>query len=194
MRVYYNLVSPGYWQAMGIPLLRGRDFDERDRVDGGDDRQPWNVAIVNRELAEHFFPTQDPIGRRVGCCHGPGAKPAIRIVGMVENSLFGGPRAGVRRQVFLPYLESATPAAVTFYARTMKPSAAIFAALRGIVAKLDESVPVYGLQVAFSGLSPQSIALYQVNVVVPQNISTGSQPVVMTLGGVSSQISTIVVQ
>ena len=98
MQAYYNLVSPGYWQAMGIPLLRGRDFEERDRVDGGDDPQPWTVAIVNREFAEHFFPAQDPIGRLIGCCHGPGTKPSIRIVGVVENSLFGGPRDGVRRQ------------------------------------------------------------------------------------------------
>jgi predicted permease len=146
MQVYYNLVSPGYWQAMGIPLLQGRDFDERDRVDGGDDPQPWTVAIVNREFAEHFFGAQDPIGRRVGCCHGPGTKPFIRIVGVVENSLFGGPRAGVRRQMFLPYLESASPAAVTFYVRTTKPSAAIFATLRGIVAKLDGSMPMYDLK------------------------------------------------
>jgi predicted permease len=146
MQAYYNLVSPGYWKAMGIPLLQGRDFDERDRVDGGDDPQPWNVAIVNREFAEHFFGAQDPIGRRIGCCHGTGTKPSIRIVGVVENSLFGGPRAGVRRQVFLPYLESASPAAVTFYVRTTKPSAAIFATLRHMVAKLDGSMPMYDLK------------------------------------------------
>ena len=146
MQVYYNLVSPGYWQAMGIRFLRGRDFDERDRVDGGDDPQPWTVAIVNRGFAEHFFAAQDPIGRRIGCCHGPGTKPSIRIVGVVENSLYAGPRAGVRRQVFLPYLESASPAAVTFYIRTEKPPAAVFATLRGIVAKLDRSLPVYDLK------------------------------------------------
>jgi predicted permease len=146
MQVYYNLTSPGYWHAMGIPLLEGRDFDERDREDGGDDPQPWNVAIVNREFAKHFFGRQDPIGRRIGCCHGPGTKPSIRIVGVVENSLFAGPRAGVRRQVFLPYLESASPAAVTFYVRSAKPAAALFTTLRRVVAKLDSSVPVYDLK------------------------------------------------
>ena len=146
MQVYYNLVSPGYWHAMGIPLLEGRDFDERDRVDGGDDSQPWNVAIVNREFAEHFFGSQDPIGRRIGCCHGPGTKPSMRIVGVVENSLFAGPRAGVRRQVFLPYLESASPSAVTFYVRSVKPAAAMFATLRRLMARLDHSVPVYDLK------------------------------------------------
>ncbi len=143
MQAYYNLVSPGYWQAMGIPLLRGRDFDRRDRVDGGDDPQPWTVAIVNRKFAEHFFPGQDPVGRFIGCCHGTATRPSIRIVGEVENSLFAGPREGVRQQVFLPYLESAAPAAVTFYVTTSKPSSAIFPALRGTVAKLDGSLPMY---------------------------------------------------
>jgi predicted permease len=152
MQVFYNLVSPGYWQAMGVPLLQGRDFDERDRVDGGDDPQPWNVAIVNREFAEHYFGARNPIGRLIGCCHGPGTQPAIRIVGVVENSLFAGPRSGVRRQVFLPYLESASPAGVTFYVSTTKPSAAISGTLRGIVAKLDGSMPVYGLKTLESQL------------------------------------------
>jgi hypothetical protein len=57
LQAYYNLVSPGYWRTMGIPLLKGRDFDDRDRVDGGGDPQPWTVAIVNREFAQHFFGT-----------------------------------------------------------------------------------------------------------------------------------------
>ena len=143
MQVFYNLVSAGYWRAMGIPLLAGRDFDERDRVDGGDDPQPWNVAIVNRAFADHFFPGQDAVGRRIGCCHGTATKPVIRIVGVVENSLFGGPRAGVRRQVFLPYLESASPAAVTYYLRANTPSAGLFASLRGMVSNLDRSLPLY---------------------------------------------------
>jgi len=60
MQAYYNLLSPGYWQTMRIRLLRGRDLEERDRVDRGDDPQPWNVAIVNREFAEHFFGAQNP--------------------------------------------------------------------------------------------------------------------------------------
>lgn len=52
----------------------------------------------------------------------------------------------MRRQVFLPYLESAIPAAVTFYVRAAKPSAALFATLRRAMAKLDESMPIYDLK------------------------------------------------
>ena len=86
---------------------------------------------------------QDAVGRMIGCCHGTATKPVIRIVGVVENSLFAGPRTGIRRQVFLPYLESASPAAVTYYIRAKTPSAALFANLPGIVARLDASLPVY---------------------------------------------------
>jgi predicted permease len=146
MQAYYNLVSPGYWHAMGIPLLQGRDFDEHDRVDQRDDPQPWTAAIVNREFAEHFFGSQNPIGRQIGCCHGPDTKPSIRIVGVVENSLFAGPRAGIRRQVFLPYQESATPAAVTFYVRSTIPAAAMTTSLRRLMSKLDRLVSLDDLK------------------------------------------------
>jgi predicted permease len=53
-----SLVGPGYFRAMGIPLLRGRDFTEQDRND------TTNVAIVSETLAKQYFPGQDPIGQR----------------------------------------------------------------------------------------------------------------------------------
>jgi predicted permease len=53
-----SLVGPGYFRAMGIPLLRGRDFTERDRND------TTNVAIVSETLAKQYFPGQDPVGQR----------------------------------------------------------------------------------------------------------------------------------
>src|SRR5262249_30595114 len=103
-----------------------------------DDPQPWNVAIVNREFAEHFFPGQDAVGHHIGCCHGTATQPNIRIVGVVENSLFGGPRSGVHRQVFLPDLEAPRASAGTFYAR-----GGSLPAMRSVVSKLDASLPVY---------------------------------------------------
>ena len=55
----FNVVTPGYFHTMKIPLLRGRDFTERDR---GDARL---VAILSQRAAEILFPGQDPIGRRI---------------------------------------------------------------------------------------------------------------------------------
>jgi putative ABC transport system permease protein len=56
--VQYNISSPGFFRVMGIPLVRGRDFDERDTGTA------LPVAIVNDTLARQFFPNEDPIGRR----------------------------------------------------------------------------------------------------------------------------------
>jgi ABC-type antimicrobial peptide transport system permease subunit len=106
----------------------------------------WSTAIVNREFAEHYFGAANPIGRHIGCCHGTATKLDIQIVGVVENSLFGGPRSGVRRQVFLPYLETGRPASVTFYVRTTTESEAMFPILRSTIARLDGSIAMYGMK------------------------------------------------
>jgi predicted permease len=149
MQAYHNAVSPGYWKTMGVPLLEGRDFDESDRFGGSaagkDPAAAITVAIVNRKFAEYFFGKQSPIGRHLGFGGLPDRKLNIRIVGMVENSLYGGPRDGVRRQVFFSYLQATIPLPATFYVRTSTESNAIFPRLRSIVAKLDGSMPIYNM-------------------------------------------------
>ena len=70
-------VSTGYWETMGIPLLRGRDFSRQ----AGDDR----VAIVNETLAHHAFPNQDPLGRQIQSDE-PGNKNLYTIIGVARNS------------------------------------------------------------------------------------------------------------
>jgi predicted permease len=144
MQAYMNFVSPGYWQAMGIPLLAGRDFDARDRADTEEEAMTSAVAIVNRKFAEHFFGKRSPIGRRIGWGDAQGPL-YIRIVGVAENSLFEGPRSGVRRQVFLPYLQG-DPTAPTFYVRTTAEPTTMYSTLRRIVAGVDRSVPIYGMK------------------------------------------------
>jgi predicted permease len=135
-QAFVNCMSPGYWRTMGLALLDGRDFDGRD------EGTHFRVAIVNRALAEHLFPGQSPVGRRIGLDE----EPNIEIVGVVENSLNEGVREGVRRQVFFPFAESAFPYAATFYVRTSVPSDAMYAALRRTVRELDPSLPVYEMK------------------------------------------------
>ncbi|HWQ07697.1 MAG TPA: FtsX-like permease family protein, partial [Holophaga sp.] len=57
----FRLASPGYFSTLGIPLLRGRDFSERDQYSAP------VVAIISRALARETFPNEDPIGRRIKC-------------------------------------------------------------------------------------------------------------------------------
>jgi predicted permease len=70
-----NWVSPSYFATVGIPLVAGREFDERDVARGP------SVAIVNESIARRWFPGQSPIGRHLGS-----PKPDIEIVGVVRDA------------------------------------------------------------------------------------------------------------
>ena len=140
LQAFMNAVSPQYWKTMGVQLVEGRDFDARD------EGEKAKVAIVNRKFAGHFFGKQSPVGRHIGFGSGPGTKLDIEIVGMVEDSLYEGPRDGVHRQAFIASLEGDFPGGATFYVRTTRDSGTVYAALRREVAKLDATIPVYGMK------------------------------------------------
>jgi predicted permease len=125
---------------MGTPLLEGRDFDSRDAG------KKITVAIVNRKFAEHFFGANTPIGRHVGFGDGPKSKREMEIVGVVENTMYEGPRDGIHRQAFVPFLQTDFPAATSFYVRTTMDSNAMFAQLRRTVASLDAAMPIYQMR------------------------------------------------
>ncbi len=140
LSAFMNALSPGYFQTMGIPFVEGRDFDERNYGD-----RP-TAAVVNRRFARHFFGDRTAIGRHIGFGLGPETKLDIEIIGVVEDTLYEGPREGVHRQVFVPRLESPRPGSVACYVRTSLDSRLIFAALRNEVKKLDPAMPIYEMK------------------------------------------------
>jgi predicted permease len=137
MQAFMNALSPGYFATMGIRLIEGRDFTTMDIKENA------TVAIVNKRFADHFFPGQSPIGRHLGWGVGPQTKLTIDIVGLVADSLYEGPREGVRRQVFIPNYGNG---GATFYVRTETPSSSAYSMLRNEVRKLDAAMPVYELK------------------------------------------------
>jgi predicted permease len=137
MQAFMNALSPGYFETMGISILEGRDFTRLDA------KEEPTVAIVNRRFAEHFFKGRSALGRHLGRGVGPHVKLTIEIIGVVENSLYEGPREGVRRQVFVPNWGRNSAA---FYLRTTSASSAAFAAVRNELGKLDASMPVYEMK------------------------------------------------
>ena len=131
---------------MGIPLLTGRDFDNRDAG------KKTTVAIVNRKFATHFFGDASPIGRHIGYGNNPKTKLDIEIVGVAQDTLYEGPRDGVHRQVFIPFLQGDFPASASFYVRTTMDSSAMSAELRRKIAALDPAMPVYQMRTLESQL------------------------------------------
>ena len=136
-QMFMNALSPGYFETMNIPFLEGRDFTRLDANREG------TVAIVNRKFAEQFFPGKSAIGRRIGWGGGPDSKLTIEIIGVVENSLYEGPREGVRRQVFVPNWGRGSAA---FYVRAQTASDSAYGLVRREVQQLDAAMPIYELK------------------------------------------------
>ena len=102
-----NAVSPGYFSAMGIPLLKGREFDTRD--DGvlpPPDGWPYRVAVVNETFVQRYFKGANPLGRHIGIGTDPGTPMPIEIVGVARDARYTGIREDPRPQVFLPYRQT----------------------------------------------------------------------------------------
>jgi putative ABC transport system permease protein len=92
----FNVVTPDYFRALGIPIFSGRDFDGRDRPD-----KPL-VAIVNRSLVRHYWQDQDPVGGRVSLDDGQTWTTIIAVVGDVHERTLDQAPADL---MYLPYAQ-----------------------------------------------------------------------------------------
>jgi putative ABC transport system permease protein len=151
MNPYCNAVSPGYFKTMGIPLLAGRDFDDRDvRYETPDPNPnlppPYKVAIVNESYAKHYFGDRSPIGRHIGFGMNPGTKTPIEIVGVVKDAKYTGVRDDIPRQVFFAFMENDNAGGAVMYVRTTNQPDAAFGAIRQVARQLDTNIPIYNLR------------------------------------------------
>ena len=141
-----NIISPGYFKALGITLLAGRDFTEEDRNKNQTMDQIPSVCIVNRNFAEHYFGSaQNAVGHYAH--NFLRENPKFRIVGVVENSMYRSPREGYdHREIYFAEYEAPMALQASFYVRAASESKALFPTLRAIVAKLDPSLPVMSIK------------------------------------------------
>jgi putative ABC transport system permease protein len=142
--VVIHAAGPDYFQTMGIPVVKGRNFTERDDLDAAP------VLIVNEALARQYFPNQDPIGKRLapGFSTVPvhdddnGMREIVGVVADVKHrSLQGAPQPEIY------FAQSQMPmSAMTVVIRTAGEPRALQQAVRGVVQSLDRNVPVYGVR------------------------------------------------
>jgi predicted permease len=138
-----NAVSPGYFKAMGIPLLAGREFDSRDdRVVPAPEGWPYRAAVIDETFAKRYFDGANPIGRHVGIGENPGTPMPIEIVGIVRRSHYMAIREETRPQIFFPYLQTGQIENVTAYVRTEQDPAAVMQTVRREVARLDPQLAI----------------------------------------------------
>jgi putative ABC transport system permease protein len=94
---HYRRISPGYLSAMGIPLVVGRWFSERDRGESPP------VAIVSQALAKHYWPGQNAIGRKLRRASSPAVTPLVEIVGVVGDVRDAGGGLPAGETVYVPF-------------------------------------------------------------------------------------------
>jgi putative ABC transport system permease protein len=130
------IVSPGYFKALNIPVLRGRSFTDTDR--GGAPR----VALINETLARCFFATEDPIGKRL---HIGGADraglPWWEIVGVVKDVRYDGLTNLVDPAYYLPYAQI-PEGAVDLVVKTAGSPQSLVASIRQELRAIDPDTPL----------------------------------------------------
>jgi putative ABC transport system permease protein len=147
----FQAASPDYFRAMGIAVVRGRAFTDRDGTGG------TPVIVIEEALAHKFFPNADPIGKRVAFeftgGHGPAAQPLWReVVGVVGHVRhYGLVREPANPEVYTPleqlpiWFRSRRPN-MALFVRTALPPEQIAASIRQTVSSIDRDIPVYGIQ------------------------------------------------
>lgn len=141
-------VRPGYFEALRIPLLRGRTFTAADTGDA------QLVTIVNRALVDRFFGGIDPLGKRIAvCCAEEGQEtPWMSIVGVVDNARYAGLDADAPPTYYIPHDQGpvatygSTFRALTVIVRTDVEPRRLAGSVRGIVAELDDDIPIVDLR------------------------------------------------
>ncbi len=133
----YYAITPDYFRAMGIRLVRGRVFTAQD-----DARAP-RVAIINETLARQFFPNEDPIGKRINIPNDePGSQKIWReIIGIVADVKQSGVDKETTSQSYEPFAQNPFTD-VNLVLRTSGPPAAMLSALRPAVYAVDKDQPI----------------------------------------------------
>jgi predicted permease len=133
-----NAVTPDFFQTMGIKILAGRSFDNRDV------RSPaepgYRSAIVSESFVKRYLGGRNPLGLLICEGTGPDAKPNIQIVGVMSNFSYRGLREDAP-QAYFPYLEG-NDAAGTFYVKVHGDPDAALRTIRATVRSVDPALPI----------------------------------------------------
>ena len=133
MKIYRDMVAPGYFDLMKIPLLAGRDFDLRD------DSTALKVTIVNQEFVRRFFAGRDPIGRKVR-----GWGEWFTVIGVAKNIKYHHLTESPQPFFYIPIRQVYRPEyGLTFHIRTAGTIADAIAAIRRETAAMDPALMIF---------------------------------------------------
>ncbi len=134
----WHVVNPGYFQAMGIPLLKGRNFTDADREGAAP------VVVVNQTAAQRLWPGEDPIGKRLRLSRDE-SMPWLEVVGLVGDVKHNGLDSEFAPDAYTPIAQTPWPYVVVAL-RTESDTEALARAVRAEVLVIDADMPVFGVR------------------------------------------------
>jgi macrolide transport system ATP-binding/permease protein len=135
VNIFYDRVGENYFETIGIPIVRGRGFLKTDTADAPP------VAIVNETFAAHYWPNQNPIGKRIHVNNFRWAE----VVGVAKNSHYGYVGEPPRPFFYLPYRQS-PQGNLTLLAASAGDSTSLLAPMRNLIADIAPEMPIYDAQ------------------------------------------------
>lgn len=132
--------TPGWFAAMGIPLMRGR------LIESADTKQAPRVVVVNETFAKRFFPNSEAIGRRIRLGKLTAEFPWATVVGVVGDVRGSALDAPPNPTMYWPVAQTHGTPALAIVIRTDGDPGALGSAVRGAIAEIDAAQPIYDLQ------------------------------------------------
>ena len=130
----YLVATPGYFRALGIPLVSGRVFAAQDS-----EKTPM-VVVINETMARRFWPGESPVGKRITIWRDE--KFPREIVGVVGDTR-SNPAEPAGAQMYVPYAQDPNWSSLSLVVRTSADPSSLTAAARNEVHALDKTIPVY---------------------------------------------------
>ena len=138
-RAYYRVISPDYFSTMGMQIIRGNPFTDRDTADVP------GVAIINDVAARKFWPGEEPLGKKIKRGRPESKNPWVTIVGIVSSGAQNSLRESAQAEIYTPYLQNTT-GTFTLVARTSTDARTMAASIRKEVWATDKDLPVTNLK------------------------------------------------
>ncbi|MDX6384397.1 MAG: hypothetical protein QOK48_1970 [Blastocatellia bacterium] len=132
-----NVVSPGHFKTLQIPLIAGRDFDDRDR------KGAQRVIIVNERMSQMLWPGEDAVGKRVFI--GPGSTEAIEVIGVAQTGKYRALAESPKAYYYSPMTQRAATG-MTLIVRTNIDPRSLAGAIRKEVQSMDSRIPLSSIK------------------------------------------------
>ncbi len=142
-------VTPGYFEALGVPLVRGRFIADRDGSDA-----PW-VVVINQTLARRYFGDADPVGKRIKLR--VDHRQWSTIIGVAGDVRGFGLDKPAHAELFVPYAQLRASAGMTMVLRSDGDATPLIGAARAALVELDATQPLFDVQ-PLSALVASSLA------------------------------------